>query len=277
MPSFGEELKQAREERGISLRQISDATHIGIRFLQAIESDNYAILPGGIFNRSFVKSYARYIGIDEEQALARYNQQLEEMGGEPPRTPATRFEGIEDDEPSSWGSISLIIIILVILGLGGYGAYRYFTGDSAKAGEPTNSFAGTGEPVASAANSASTTASPEATPQPEANFAAPAAEPSPTAVSQAQAAEELRVQLHARDAECWIKVKTDENQPETKMLQPGETRIFRASDKIVLNLGNMPSLSVTLNGRPAKLPTRSNGTVAENVIITRDNYQKFIE
>src|SRR5438132_13616275 len=112
MPSFGEELRQAREERGISLRQISDATHIGVRFLQAIESDNYSILPGGIFTRSFVRSYARYIGIDEEQALARYNQQLEEQGGEPPRTPAARFEGIEDEEPSSWGSISLIALIL---------------------------------------------------------------------------------------------------------------------------------------------------------------------
>src|SRR2546421_1980460 len=138
MPSFGEELRRAREERGVSLRQISDATHIGVRFLQAIESDNYAILPGGIFNRAFVKNYARYIGLDEEQALARYNQQLEEQGGEPPRVPAARFEGIDEDEPSSWGSISLIFLIVVIVVLGGYGVYRYLKGGAAKSAESAN-------------------------------------------------------------------------------------------------------------------------------------------
>src|SRR3989440_6927105 len=126
MPSFGEELRRAREERGVSLRQISDATHIGVRFLQAIESDNYAILPGGIFNRAFVKSFARYIGLDEEQALAHYQMQLEEQGGEPPRSSAPRFDALEDNDTSSWTSTLLAAFVILIIGLGAYGAYRYF-------------------------------------------------------------------------------------------------------------------------------------------------------
>ncbi len=266
MPSFGEELRRAREERGVSLRQIADATHIGVRFLQAIESDNYAILPGGIFNRAFVKNYARYIGLDEEQALARYNQQLEEQGGEPPRVPAARFEGIEDDEPSSWGSISLVILILVILGLGGYGAWRYFKGNAAKANESLNPPAAQHEAPGSVPSPAATE-----TPQPSispAAASAPAANVPPDA---------LRVRVEARDQECWTKIKADEGKPEIVTLKPGEARDYVAKEKIVLNLGNLPHLGVTLNGRPAKFPAKANGTVAENIIITKDNYQKFIE
>jgi cytoskeletal protein RodZ len=275
MPSFGEELRQAREERGVSLRQISDATHIGIRFLQAIESDNYAILPGGIFNRSFVKSYARYIGIDEEQALARYNQQLEDQGGEPPRVPASRFEGIEEDEPSSWGSISLIILILIILGLGGYGAWRYFRGNAAKANESAN------PPAQSEATAGVPSPAAIETPPPSVSPAAAAALPSPSPETSPPVAsappDALRVKIEARDQECWIKVRTDEGQSDTRILKPGEVKDYVATGKIVLNLGNLPALNVTINGRPAKLPARANGTVAENVIITKDNYQKFIE
>jgi len=272
MPSFGEELKQAREERGISLRQIADATHIGIRFLQAIESDNYSTLPGGIFNRSFVKNYARYIGLDEEQALARYNQQLEEQGGEPPRVPAARFEGIEDDEPSSWGSISLIILILVIVGLGGYGVYRYLKGKSTDSANPPA--------VQSQAPGSVPSPAATETPQPSlAPAAAAAASPSPEASAPAANVppDALRVKLQARDQECWTKVKTDEKQPEIVTLKPGETREYIATQKLVLNLGNMQFLNVMLNGRLAKLPTKANGTVAENIIITKDNYQTFIQ
>jgi len=275
MPTFGEELRQAREERGISLRQIADSTHIGVRFLQAIESDNYSILPGGIFNRSFVRSYARYIGIDEEQALTRYNQQLEEQGGEPPRAPAARFEGIDEEEPSSWGSISLIALILIILGVGGYGAYRYFKGNSAKAEAHSPSARG-GLPVATSTPDAVPAETPGPTAAP--SVAAPTTTPSlaPTVQTASAPPDALRVKLQAQDAECWIKVKTDGNKPDTKILRPGEAQDYVATDKLVLNLGNLPSLSVTLNGQRMKVPTK-NGTVAENVIITKDNYQKFIE
>ena len=62
--SFGEELRLAREARGVTLRQISDQTRISIRYLEAIEANDYKRLPGGIFNRSFIKAYAKYVGYD---------------------------------------------------------------------------------------------------------------------------------------------------------------------------------------------------------------------
>src|SRR5688572_4766855 len=76
MPTLGEELKRKREERNISLNEISESTRIGIRFLKAIDSDNYSILPGGIFTRSFIRAYAKQVGMNEDEAMGLYNEQL---------------------------------------------------------------------------------------------------------------------------------------------------------------------------------------------------------
>ena len=67
--SIGEKLRLAREARGIALRDISEQTRISMRYLEAIESDDYRRLPGGIFNRSFIRAYAKFIGYDEDQAI----------------------------------------------------------------------------------------------------------------------------------------------------------------------------------------------------------------
>jgi len=64
LPSFGEKLKQEREKRNITLEQISASTKIGTRLLQALEEDKFNQLPGGIFNRGFVRAYSRCVGLD---------------------------------------------------------------------------------------------------------------------------------------------------------------------------------------------------------------------
>jgi cytoskeletal protein RodZ len=81
MVSLGEELKREREMREISLREISDATKISMRILEAIEhdNDNYKLLPGGIFNRNFIRAYAEFIGLDPEHAVVKYQQQAIQM------------------------------------------------------------------------------------------------------------------------------------------------------------------------------------------------------
>lgn len=70
MTGFGEYLRREREMRGVSLEEISAATRINICFLQAIENEELSKLPGGIFTRSFVRTYARYLGLDEDRVLA---------------------------------------------------------------------------------------------------------------------------------------------------------------------------------------------------------------
>ncbi len=75
MPTLGQELKQCREEKKITLDEISNATHISVRFLQAIERDDYKELPGDLYNRSFVRALARSVGFDELRALQSYERQ----------------------------------------------------------------------------------------------------------------------------------------------------------------------------------------------------------
>ncbi len=72
--TLGEKLRQAREERGITLSEVADQTRISSLYLESIEHDDYRNLPGGIFNKGFVKSFAKYVGINEQEALADYSR-----------------------------------------------------------------------------------------------------------------------------------------------------------------------------------------------------------
>lgn len=74
MGSFGENLRREREMRGVTLEEISAATKISVRFLKSIENEEFSKLPGGIFNRSFVRAYARYLGLDEDPLVEEFQQ-----------------------------------------------------------------------------------------------------------------------------------------------------------------------------------------------------------
>jgi len=71
--NFGERLKRERELREVTLQEITSATRIGPRFLEALENEDWEKLPGGVFNRGFVRSIARYLGLDEEALLGEYD------------------------------------------------------------------------------------------------------------------------------------------------------------------------------------------------------------
>ena len=72
MSAFGEDLRREREMRGVSLEEISFATKISLRLLEAIEREDFSKLPGGIFSRSFIRTYARYLGLDEDRVVAEF-------------------------------------------------------------------------------------------------------------------------------------------------------------------------------------------------------------
>jgi cytoskeleton protein RodZ len=76
MASLGEELRKQREIRQISLREISDATKISIRFLEGIERNDFSHLPGGQFTKGFIRAYARHVGIDSEKMIEAYDEEL---------------------------------------------------------------------------------------------------------------------------------------------------------------------------------------------------------
>src|SRR4030081_98242 len=73
---FGRSLREARERRGVSLRQIAHATKIGMSALEALERNDISRLPGGIFSRAFVRSYAVEVGLDPEQTIKDFIAQF---------------------------------------------------------------------------------------------------------------------------------------------------------------------------------------------------------
>ena len=73
---FGLRMRHAREQRGVSLRQIAEATKISVTALEALERNDISRLPGGIFSRAFVRSYATEIGVDPERTVREFLSQF---------------------------------------------------------------------------------------------------------------------------------------------------------------------------------------------------------
>lgn len=72
MGQFGDKFRKAREKKGISLDDVSNVTKISARMLQAIEEEHFDQLPGGVFNKGFIRAYARHVGLNDEEAVNEY-------------------------------------------------------------------------------------------------------------------------------------------------------------------------------------------------------------
>lgn len=116
--TIGEQLRLTREERGIPLREISDETRISIHYLEAIESNDYQRLPGGIFNRSFVRAYARSIGYDEKEAVEGYSRYMREKGDSSDDVATTPYHSkVYTDAPATRSPILTVVLAILILGI----------------------------------------------------------------------------------------------------------------------------------------------------------------
>jgi cytoskeleton protein RodZ len=133
--TIGEQLRLARDERGIALREISNQTRISMRYLEAIETDDYKRLPGGIFNRSFVKAYARCVGFDEKQAAEGYARLMREQGQSIDDVDLSPHHSkVYTDAPATRSpvlTVFLAILILAILTLGALAAVHWYQRRSA--------------------------------------------------------------------------------------------------------------------------------------------------
>jgi cytoskeletal protein RodZ len=128
--NFGERLKREREMREVTLNEVTLGTRIGTRFLEAFENEDWHKLPGGAFNRGFVRSIARYLGLDEENLLAEYDlaygQQIPAHPTHEERIPST----------PKWVvaalAVGLLLVIAGIIAGGIYGWRRFAAHRAAK-------------------------------------------------------------------------------------------------------------------------------------------------
>ena len=124
MVSFGERLKRTRENKKMSIDDVSRATKIAPRMLSALEESKFDQLPGGVFNKGFVRAYARHLGLDEEQAVRDYNSAAGSVTAEIKpedaelRAIAERKEKERQGRPGSdglpWGMIAAFLLVLAL-------------------------------------------------------------------------------------------------------------------------------------------------------------------
>ncbi len=130
--SFGERLRREREMRGVTLDDIADGTKIGTRLLRALEEEHFELLPGGIFNKGFVRAYAKYLGLNEEEAVADYLEAAGEITPDPRIIAEQNSSRIDrsgghtsDSRNSGFPVIPVLILLLVIAaGAGGWQIYQ---------------------------------------------------------------------------------------------------------------------------------------------------------
>ncbi len=123
--NFGERLKRERELREVTLQEITSATRIGPRFLEALENEDWEKLPGGVFNRGFVRSIARYLGLDEEALLGEYDlahgAQIPPGNGQPEQGLASRSR--------RWQPFIIFVVAILLFAataVGGFYAWRHY-------------------------------------------------------------------------------------------------------------------------------------------------------
>jgi cytoskeleton protein RodZ len=187
MGSFGERLRREREMRGISLDDIADATKIGTRLLRALEEEHFELLPGGIFNKGFVRAYAKYLGLNQEEVVADYLEAAGETVPDPRVIAEQNSSRIDrsggDAKPSRQAGFPVIPVLILLLviaaGAGGWQIYQERVRDreakrqassSGSATSPTNATPQPANPAPSipAASSATKAETPVTTATPKA-------------------------------------------------------------------------------------------------------------
>ncbi len=116
--SIGEQLRLAREERGIGLREICEQTRISVHYLEAIEANDYKRLPGGVFNRSFIKAYAKCVGYDEGEAIEGYTRYLREHGESSDDVNThPHHSKVYTDTPATRSPVLTVVLAILILAI----------------------------------------------------------------------------------------------------------------------------------------------------------------
>lgn len=281
MALFGTNLRQAREAHNMTLQEVAAATKVSTRALQALEDERFDLLPGGIFNKGFVRAYARCVGLDEEKAVAEYLDaaklatpeiDMQAMSSQVSAARAAREPGV------SAATVVGVIALIVALGMGAVwlkeqrkdsreqAAAQHVAANSGASAAPSasipapptvasapNTTATTTQNATNSANQSAASNIPQNLSQSPASNVTQNVNPAvPVASAEPAAPVEISVSATAR---AWISVRSDGKTVETLTLDPekpeSRTRSYKAKEKLTLIVGNPAGLSVTYNGKPA--------------------------
>jgi cytoskeleton protein RodZ len=310
MGSFGDRLKKEREQRSISLDDISLNTKIGTRLLRALEEERFEQLPGGIFNKGFVRAYARHVGLDEDQAIADYMAALgesqqkaappeasNEVKSEPVvenRRPLAR-ERQEGERAAEipWGLLALALLLVALA----FASWSYYhrapqVEKSTSAPSPTarvvtpsgtaHNVPSNGAPVSpQEPATVSQGGKAASTPIPTTDQSGPRSWPVAQAALHAAAplqdsttpAGMFTVVLMGNDESqaCWVSIVADGQPPvEVTLVAPYE-KVVQAKNEAVVKIGSAGAVDVFFNGQ--QLPSQGDYGVVRTLTFHADGLQ----
>ncbi len=227
MSALGDEFRSAREARGLTLSDVAEQIHIRSVYLNAIENEDWASIGAPVYVRGFIRTYARFLALESEAAVATFNQTV------PVERPASASLAMQNERertgPSLWALIA-VVVALVLSAFAGFEWWSFSSGNSA----------GTVS-VATAAPASSVTPA-----------AQPAAPPggSQAASPGAAAAPNLRHALEIRLTQrSWLRVAVDGTTQLEGIFPAGTVRTFTGKLADV-RVGNAGGVTVTVDGRP---------------------------
>lgn len=255
--TLGEKLRQAREERGVSIREVAEQTRISAQYLECIENDDYRTLPGGIFNKGFVKSFARVVGIDEQEALQDYMQLIANQGSPVADEPKTYRSEVLTDDRSSSSSLPTIILAVVILGLMTAGILAFLNYYNKESVPAANSIANSNANANTATNAALSNTN-----------AAP--------ISNVPTMNDLKVEFKTIKSPIALKFIID-GKSNNDLIKPNEPKILEPKQSLRLSYAKSLALSVemTINGKTIALPTENPNRNAIDFEINNENLKRI--
>lgn len=275
---LGTRLRQARERRGVSLRHIAASTKISIGVLEALERNDFSKLPGGIFGRAFVRSYAQEVGVDPERTVEEFLASLPSESASPASHAAARRVDQEESAFESQQRMAGVALRLGLVSLPIAALILYvtlFRGGRPPVGPeappPPQSPVVRSQPVAPVAQMPILQVPDSAAAAGTAVDGVKPAEPSPQ--PRAVEGEGLLLDV-APSGECWVSLTVDGALVLSKVMQPGERVSRRVREGALVQVGDAGAFAFTLNGREAR-PLGGPGEV-KSVRITPGNYQTFL-
>lgn len=225
---IGNTLKEARESRGISLETAEEYTKIRRKYLEALEEENFDILPGKVYVKGFIKNYAKFLKLNADELASAYESGItpEEREDEFDGKKLTKIEGRKGG-----GAVKLTIVLVAVVMVA---ALIYL---------PQMSGKDEAGPVDSGKSKIVENNKPAAPANPELN------NESETLPEPPPAPQGVNVTLSVTDDRSWMSVQIDGQTAFTGTLSAGQVKEFKGSENVSLRLGNAGVVEVEFNGQ----------------------------
>lgn len=289
---FGERLRREREMRGISLDEVASTTKIGTRLLRALEEEQFDRLPGGIFNKGYVRAYAKHLGIDEDQAVAEYLNAAKET---PPDVTVIAHQNASARDGDAWQGtragghragfplIPVLVLVVVIVGAaGGWKLYQerqrerrqppvvknsqdVIAGQSGLAQTTVSNTSrnstlgrtGSAPAVSPSGNAGVAQMQPNSTgsanaPVHTVQAAESSPHPSSSGAAVAEGTAPFEVTVRAKDR-AWVLIKSDGKVLVRGVIKPPEVKTVHATNEVVFWTGNAGEVEISFNGKNVPL------------------------